>query len=141
MSDFHLKPYQSLATGSSDSAYVFHAPDFSIATSRLSAIATSVRYTLSRMSDPFRLDRSASHPRTVSTCLCGTFRGAPRSGFHNHQLVCPAGMWLWSLSLQPLRSQVRVGELGTDFSLTGRDRGSPFFDHNARSEQRPWVQR
>jgi len=96
----------------SDAVYVFHAPDISITTSRLSAAVASVRYCLSRSSINFLLKKLPSHPRTIPPCLCGGLRKALHPNSRNHQLVCPPGIQLGSLSPRSLRLQVRVGRAG-----------------------------
>lgn len=90
-----------------DSVYVFHAPDISIATSRLLVAVASVWYSLSGTSETF--EKPSSHPRTVLPCLCGVPRKSPRPNSRNHRLVHPPGIQLGSPPPRSLWSQVRVG--------------------------------
>ena len=55
--------------GRSDLTYVFHAPDISINTSRLSVTLASVWYCLIRASKTFPLKKPPNHPHTVPPCL------------------------------------------------------------------------
>ena len=96
----------------SDLAYVFHAPDITIATSRLSGVAASVWYLLSRTLGALHLGKFISNARTVSSCHCGNLLEASRANFRNHRLVHPPGIRLGGLSPPFLRSYVRIGWMG-----------------------------
>ena len=92
----------------SDLAYVFHAPDINITTSRLSTVAASVLYCLNGVSNAIHPGESLSRTHTVMSRLCGVLCEVLRANFHNHRLAHPPGRRLASLSPQPLRLQIRA---------------------------------
>lgn len=89
-------------TEESDLLYVLHAPDINTFAPRFSLNGMSKRVS----------QEVYNHSRTASSRLCGTPRGVLRPRFRNHRPFRPPGMQRESLSSRPLRSQIRVGQVG-----------------------------